>query len=213
MTDDPISDAKRYILAARASADEARKLALPLGDPGRGIEHDAEKHITRIERALGKERMSNKQLRDAVVTYGDRMTVLLRLVIVLGVVGALAFGAIAYRLQNVQSQFSDGAYTGCVRSNVQNAALLDLGKIITLARAQTSTSPRVRKAARDYIVQVRKLDPSMPATKALNDLAILLAGDRGKPADARELAAAEDDFIKRARQIEKPRDCARLFRP
>lgn len=124
----------------------------------------------------------------------------------------MVFGTVSVaRIQAVQSTARNNSLTGCKRSNAVSTALLDLGKIITSARAQTSTSPRVRAAATDFIAQVRRLDPRDPATKALQDIAVLLGGDTGKPADVRELAQAEDDFIAKSKTFEKPRDCSRLY--
>ncbi len=114
-------------------------------------------------------------------------------------------------LAGTQRDQRHNALTGCRRQNAQSTALLDLGEIITAARAQTSTSPRVRRAARDFLTQIDRLDPASPTSKALADLGVLLRGDRGAPTDARHLAAVEDDFIANAKRIEKPRDCDRLY--
>lgn len=83
---------ERLIAAATASVDEAAKLALPSNDPDRGVEHDAKQGIDRIAKALERERTANRELREAVVTYGRRMTWLMRTVIALGLMSALVGG-------------------------------------------------------------------------------------------------------------------------
>lgn len=104
MADDPIAAARKHVrrvkrtpegllTAARASLNEAEKLALPSSDPERGVEHDAKKHIARIEAALNKERVANRELREAVITYGRRMTILMRVGIVFGL-AATTLGAV-----------------------------------------------------------------------------------------------------------------------
>ncbi len=142
--------------------------------------------------------------RDRRRFYSPGVVVLFLLVMVFGT-------ASVWGIQHQQQTTRSNSLSGCLRSNAVSAALLDLGKIITSARAQTSTSQKTRRAALDFLAQVKRLDPRAPATKALQDLAILLGGDSGQPADARELAAAEDDFIAKAKQLEKPRDCRKLY--
>lgn len=131
----------------------------------------------------------------------------------------LAFGSLGFYksdqarsdLASAQRQFVGSARTGCLRTNVTNTALLDLGKIITLARDQTVANAAARKASIDFIAQVKRIDPHSPTGMALKDIAIILGGDKGKPNDPTALLAAEADYIARAKKIEKPRRCGVVY--
>lgn len=114
------------------------------------------------------------------------------------------------KVQGVQRDFRDNALQGCQRQNTQSQILLDLRTIITEARNLTSTSKRVRNAAPRFLARVKRMRPSL-TTYALRDLAIIVGGDSGEPKSPELIAAAEDDFIEKAKKIERPRDCKKLY--
>jgi hypothetical protein len=147
----------------------------------------------------------------------------------LGVIFALVCALSAIGLaqyDHLSNRVREGALRTC-ELQVQSArATLDLGAIIEAARAQTSTDPRIPKASADYLRQVKSLPASEPTTRALQDLAVLVAGSGMAPSpphdsgpvatppqrlDVSELAKREDDFLKLTRSLRKPRDCNKEF--
>ncbi len=97
-----MTDSEKKVAAAKASVSRAAELALPSTDPERGVEHDAAKHIARIEDALAKERQASRAMREAIITYGNKVTWLMRTGIAFGIV-AVIVGAVVL---NGLSQFA-----------------------------------------------------------------------------------------------------------
>ncbi len=217
-----------------ASRAEAAGLPMdhPAARPERGMEFDIDARVARIAQSCADERLAIA--RDRATSAQARAVTLKAMSqarLAVWMIGAIVVAGIAFGcyvmtqqatlarenraaiegVQDVQTVTRRNSLTGCQRSNVQNTALLDLGKIITSARAQTSTSPAVRRAAVDFIAQVKRLDPREPTTKALHDIAVLLGGYSGTPSDARELARLEYDFIAKSKTIERPRRCKALY--
>lgn len=94
-----MTEHEAHIAAAKASLVTAQALGLPADDPARGIAFDAQQHIERIERALeresnahAKERHANRAMREAVITFGGRMRIVVWMILAL--VGSMA--ALAY---------------------------------------------------------------------------------------------------------------------
>lgn len=112
-----LSAHERLMEAARASSVAARALGLPLDDPQSGIDHDRDTYVDKLREDYRLEREANLAMREAVVAYGRRIRLNIRITFGLGI---LTLGVVLF-VYSISQQNKEAIRVSC--TVIKNAIL------------------------------------------------------------------------------------------
>ncbi len=119
--------------AARASFVAAHSLGLPADDPQRGIDHDRDMHLDRLERAYQAERQANREMREAVIAYGQKITNNARARVAVGLIALVVIAVLLDRLADLAHRNREAVRVSCT---LLTNAILEPGGTTAAAVAQ-----------------------------------------------------------------------------
>ncbi len=161
--------------AARAGYVAAQELGLPPEDPQRGVDRERDVHLDRLQRDYQQEREANIAMRKAVIAYGNKITLLVRSVIALGLAVTVAGGLILARQAELGKRARETQFDGAKQARVvigqtcerQNLTLRALRTIIE--RGDRNIIAFYREGTITRAQYERALKASLSARRDLKD--------------------------------------------